>query len=913
VLGRGGTGTVYEAEQADPKRRVAVKVLHRWLVTARAAERFRFEAAALAALLHPGVPQIYAIGDDGTRLWFAMELVRGAPITTWAEQRALDRSARVAILAAVCDAVHHAHLRGFVHRDLKPANVLVTDEGQPKVLDFGIAAAGERAAADLAGTRPYMSPEQLVRGAPVDLRADVFALGVMAWELLTGSRPGLETRGHGAGLDADLDAILLRSTAPSPADRYASAADLAADLRAWRAGRPVSAVPWTRGYVARRFVGRHPLEVGLAVALAAALIGGGVVARAYALETRATLLELRAEQARRALGSGEPEVAAEQLAELMRAGVDGPAIRFLAGRVEDRLGPVLTAPVRHFAPYGSNALSLVGLDAEGAWDMDPARRELRRVALPDLPAGADASRHCVWPTAGGIAWIDTSGTARVHDRDGALVRAFETGEPDRCWPAGERALVASGDGALRSLDLAADSATPLGSGPSSPTAAVAADGSFLVVGRYDPVAILGDLERGLAERVDLGCVPGVASVVAAGDGLWVHASEGCGIQLVGRDGVRALHPPDRRWTAVGPWRDLVLVTSGREAVAVDPRRERIVAHAPLPEGDPNAVSGDWLFLSTRAEGAAFLDLEAALAPAEPLPAACTELVLAGDRALCIEAGPLRHAVTAYDRGTGDVLGVREGPAWWYGFDYPRPDATGARIAVADADGKGHPGVWAPGGEDVVFDRDGTVNDLAWAPDGRLALAAADGAVEIWTAAGERAAELGKADTAVFVLAWSPDGRTLAGGASDGHVWLWDAAGGPPKRIGQLPGYVNALAWSDDGARVAASGRGLRTVVWDVRTGTAGPEIVGHLVQVSRIGFLPDGLVWTSERAGPVAIWDPATGDLLQDFDGATSPGPTPDGAGLHVLQGSLLRTWDVTPFTGTADTLHPPREWTRKR
>lgn len=298
-LGAGGMGSVYRARQKTPERVVALKTLHPWLVSPAALERFRFEAQALASLTHPGIPPVYAVGQHEGLVYFAMELVEGPSLTAYAKDEALGVAARVTLLQQVAEAVHHAHLRGFVHRDLKPDNVRVTADGQPKVLDFGIAAGLGSHRAEVAGTPAYMSPEQFDPAAAVDVRTDVYALGVMLFELLTGKRP-VEPKGQAlatlraakqepaprlasvtAGVGRELDAIVAKALEVRPERRYGSAAELADELSRWRKHEPVLAVNGGRVYRAGRFVRRHRALVASVSLLAVALLAGTGVSWAF--------------------------------------------------------------------------------------------------------------------------------------------------------------------------------------------------------------------------------------------------------------------------------------------------------------------------------------------------------------------------------------------------------------------------------------------------------------------------------------------------------------------------------------------------------------------------------------------------------------------------------------------------------
>jgi eukaryotic-like serine/threonine-protein kinase len=202
LVGEGGMGVVYEAEQKQPRRIVALKVIRSGLGDPRLIRRFEQESLALARLQHPGIAQIYEAGtaEDGfgSQPYFAMEFVRGEPLLQYAEAKHLSAREKLRLMVKICDAVHHAHLRGIIHRDLKPANILVDESGQPKILDFGVARAVDSDAhvtrqtdlGQLVGTLAYMSPEQVL-GDPLELdaRSDVYALGVTLYELLCGRLP----------------------------------------------------------------------------------------------------------------------------------------------------------------------------------------------------------------------------------------------------------------------------------------------------------------------------------------------------------------------------------------------------------------------------------------------------------------------------------------------------------------------------------------------------------------------------------------------------------------------------------------------------------------------------------------------------------------------------------------------------
>ena len=359
-LGEGGMGRVYGAVRADGlfEQEVALKVVKRGMDTAAVLRRFEAERRILAGLRHPGIARVLDAGetDDG-RPYLAMERVDGPTLTAYADRHALGLSQRVALMAEVCDAVAHAHRHLVVHRDLKPSNVLVEadDDGAPRpvLLDFGIARVleGDGEALTQTGarmmTRPYAAPEQ-VAGEAVTTATDVWALGVLLYELLVGRRPfasdsrhGLETAileaaptlpsvvaardeardpastastATGAGrarrLRGDLDAICLTALAREPERRYATAEGLADDLGRFLGGLPVEARPPAAGYRIRKFAGRHRTAVAVGAAALVALVAGA----AY------YTVQLRAERDRAEAALSDAEATADFLTQVFVAG-----------------------------------------------------------------------------------------------------------------------------------------------------------------------------------------------------------------------------------------------------------------------------------------------------------------------------------------------------------------------------------------------------------------------------------------------------------------------------------------------------------------------------------------------------------------------------------------------------------------
>lgn len=380
-LGSGGMGQVYLARQVEPvDRQVAIKLILKKISSPTSEVRFLVERQALAQMHHPAIAQIF---DGGTTPdgfpYFAMEYVPGLALTEFCDQHQLDLRRRLELFIRVCQGVSHAHQKGIIHRDLKPANILVSlvdDVPSPKIIDFGIATAAS--AADKggedssAGTPLYMSPELFDEHAGIDIRSDVYSLGVILHELLAGRRPygrdflneggtatlgrrlieappplpsglmagadasaaevaarrGLSARALERRLRGDLDAIAARAVHADREKRYGSAVDLTEDIRNYLAGRPVRAMGTARLYRARRFIRRHVLALTSAALIALSLVAGLTLAVLGMTEARQAqhVAEQRAEELEKMIGfqqsmigDMEPRLVGESFVERLRA------------------------------------------------------------------------------------------------------------------------------------------------------------------------------------------------------------------------------------------------------------------------------------------------------------------------------------------------------------------------------------------------------------------------------------------------------------------------------------------------------------------------------------------------------------------------------------------------------------------
>jgi eukaryotic-like serine/threonine-protein kinase len=872
-LGRGGMGVVYKARQAKLNRLVALKMI---LASGEASEaqltRFDLEARSLARLKHPNIVQLYEVGEYQGQPFFSLELVEGGSLARRLDGKTLPAEQAAQLVETLARAMYAAHRHGIIHRDLKPANVLVAADGQLKVTDFGLAkdlrdVSGPTATGAVMGTPAYMAPEQAAgQTDQFGPHTDVYALGAILYEALCGSPPfsgppqfvlynvlerePASPRQANRRIPVDLETICLKCLEKDPRQRYRSAAELAEELRCYRKGEPIQALPPRMGGRLLKWARRRPALAAVYALLLLVLALGSLGFGALSLWQKAEAARVAAESEREEAVEARAQLATEKQ-------------RTEAALQREEHARTVADQEKQKAINASQAAELARQKAELARQ----KAEGARAQLDTEKQRTDAALQREQQALQRLAQVSYVHRVELAHRDwqvGEVSRADQMLEDCprnlRGWEwfyvkrLCQKLCLKGHTGEVTSVAFSPDGKRIVSGG-----------GEW---GKPGEVQVW-DAHTGKLERTLQGHTSYVQSVAFSPDGKRIASG--------------SVDRTVKVWDAHSGQEPLTLKrhTSAVWSVAFSPDGKRIASGSHDQSVQVwDAQMGEW---QLTLKGHAGVVAGVAFSPD-------------GKR---IASGSYDRTVKLWDAQTGQALTLR---GHTRGVTSVAFSADGKRIAAGSYDRMVT--VWDAHSEQVVFLKGHTssVRSVAISADGkRLATGSADNEVNVWDAqTGKVIHTLKGHSDSVNSVAFSADGKHIASGSQDQTVKVWDAQ--TWKEALTLKGHtspVMSVAFSADGKRIAAGSELGTVLLWDAQVAKELLTLKRHTGAVMCVAFSPDGRrIATGSQDQTVKVWDVDTDWELFTLKGHSdvvySVAFSPDGK--RIASGSLdqtVKVWDA--------------------
>jgi WD40 repeat protein/tRNA A-37 threonylcarbamoyl transferase component Bud32 len=888
-LGRGGMGVVYKARQGKLNRLVALKmILAGEYVGEKDVARFRTEAEAVARLQHPNIVQIFEVGEHDGHPYFSLEFVDGGSLAQKLDGTPLPPQKAARLMETLARAMHAAHQAGVVHRDLKPANVLLTADGTPKITDFGLAKkldadAGQTQSGAIMGTPSYMAPEQAGgKSKEIGPAADTYALGAILYELLTGRPPfkastPLDTvlqvvgdepvppRKLQSKTPRDLETICLKCLQKAPGKRYATAADLAEDLRRFQAQVPIQARPVGRLERGVKWAKRRPAVAGLLAALVLAALGlvGGGAWFTISLQNALGAAKDSAQAERLAKEKAEWLAYAGQIALAQREWQDGSVGQArdllaasqvnLRGWEYDYLATLFNKNQRTLRGHTSRVTSV-------AFSPDGNR----------LASGSADNTVKVWDARTGLETL----TLKGHSGQVNCV-AFS--------PDGKRLVSSSDDDTIKVWDAQTgrETITLNRHNGSVRSVAFSPDGKRLVSGEWDGAIVVRDAQTGKETFTLKAHTQPVNSIAFSADGKRL-------VSCSGDNTVKVWDTQTGKETLT-----LRAPTTMPNSVAFSPNGKWLVS------GGEDGTIKVW----DAHTGQEILTLKGRTGPV-------LSVAFSPDGKRLVSGGDNDGAIKMWDAQTGQAIFTLKGHTVYVRSVAFSPD--GKRLISGSEDGTVK--VWdAHTSQEPLTLKGhiGWVRSVAFSPDGkRLVSGGQDGTLKVWDArTGQQILTLKGHNAGSLSAAFSLDGKRLVSvGDNDGAIKMWDAQSGQETLIlkGNVRFMVRSVAFSPDSKRLVSGSWGGAIVVWDAQTGQETLALDGYDGFVSSVAFSPDSKRLVSGGFdSTVKVWDAQTGQELLNLKGqtlgvgsmaysVTSVAFSPDGK--RLVSGSwdgTIKVWDA--------------------